>query len=857
MTYLGMTVRLDGTYEDVQASLSPALSPDSCYLFQVDLTYTPWVAGINMDPVSLEIYGSDIFCNKSNLLKKIGPVDNEDWQTYEFYILPNFEMKYMVLQAQWSISPPYYDGYILIDNIRIKTTPDVELGNDTTVYFCEEDSLILNAGSGNYSYLWQDGSTDSTIVVYTTGLYWVQVTNAAGCTASDSIYITIVEYEEMTTDMPDTLDVCEGNQVEVTIGVQNGRPPFSFEWWYLPDTIQTVTFIADSSMFYGVTVTDNCNKSVSDSVFISIFPEPEINLGPDTMICTDDTLFLYAGGGFLSYTWQDGSHDSTYTVTESGIYWVEVTSTGDCHARDTITVNEYPPIQLDIGNGSNLIVICEGDSAILNAGAGFVSYLWQDLITTDSVFIALTQGWYWVTVESIFGCGATDSVFMQVDLLPIVDLGSDTMICPGEELILDAGSGFQSYVWQGSVPGTQFFTVSDAGTYSVVVTNSCGESEDCINVDIYPEPLVDLGPDTTLCSGQSVLLDAGPGFTEYEWMDGWNLQYYDAAQSGYYSVTVTDLHGCNAEDAILVDVSNPQVILGHDTVFCQGDTILLDAGPGFESYQWQDGTGTQTYIVTESGFYSVKIINLFGCTDSSGIALEKLPQPVASLEPYYELCQGDTLTLNAQAGSFSYFWNGVEGPEYYAVTEDGDYTLVVLNACGSASSQTNVNVFPIPVIFLGEDDIRYTGEIYELDAGDFTSYTWQDGSFDRYFFITDGNVTEDNRYYVEIFDGHCKNSDTIFIEDFKIEIPNVFTPNSDGWNDDFRPKEISGIDRFKMVIFNRWGTIVHELKGPDDAWDGKSNGNECAEGVYYWVFECYNGADNQKKTIQGSVTLLR
>ncbi|MCD4734760.1 MAG: gliding motility-associated C-terminal domain-containing protein, partial [Bacteroidales bacterium] len=79
----------------------------------------------------------------------------------------------------------------------------------------------------------------------------------------------------------------------------------------------------------------------------------------------------------------------------------------------------------------------------------------------------------------------------------------------------------------------------------------------------------------------------------------------------------------------------------------------------------------------------------------------------------------------------------------------------------------------------------------------------------------------------------------------------------DGKNDDFRPSEISGLNDYKLVIFNRWGSLVHEMNNLNDAWNGKSNGVECAEGVYFWVFECNYGANDLKKTLKGSVTLLR
>lgn len=684
------------------------------------------------------------------------------------------------------------------------------------------------------------------------------IENTLGCTTKwDTVEIIILDYIQMETATSGNTMICDGQEVTIWVAAVNGLPPYFYEWEGLPDENDSITVSPNTTTTYYVEVTDMCDGSAQDSIEVVVNPVPDIQLGGDTTICFGDTLMLHAGSGYLGYEWQDGSTDSTYMVTQPGTYWVEVNGTGGCTGGDTIVVDMFPPIQLEIGNGSDPIIICEGDSVILSAGPGFATYLWQDG-STDSTYVAKIEGMYWVTVTDFFGCDATDSVFLQVDEPPFVFLGNDTTICANEEYLLDAGPGFLNYVWQGTIQGGQFFTVEEEGTYCVEVTNSCGVTEDCIDIFMYPEVEVELGPDTVICQGESILLDAGSGFASYEWHDGWNLQYYDAIQTGLYSVVVEDIHSCTGSDEIYVDVSDPQVDLGPDTLFCEGETVTLDAGPGFDQYIWHFGAGGQTITVDTGGLFYVTVIDEYGCNAYSDIILQKFPQPVAVLQDYHELCEGDTLYLEGPEGDFTYYWNGIPGPAVYMVTESGNYTLDVENVCGTASDQTEVEVFPNPEVDLGPDDIRYPGEPYEIDAGSgFEEYIWQDGSFGRYFVITGENATEDNLYYVEVFDGHCKGSDTVFIEEFKIIIPNVFTPNGDGFNDVFQPEELSGLDDFKIVIFNRWGTKMHEMTSMNDPWDGKSNGAECAEGVYYWVFEGNYGAENLKKTLKGSVTLLR
>ncbi len=207
------------------------------------------------------------------------------------------------------------------------------------------------------------------------------------------------------------------------------------------------------------------------------FTYPVVDLGNDTTVCVYlDPFVLNAGGGYDGYVWNDGSTDSTYNVFNSGNYFVTVTNAFGCEATDTvyITVNDAPPLNLP-----DTLQFCAGASFPLDAGAGATSYLWQNG-TNGQTFTATDEGIYWVTITNAIGCATTDTcIVLPLWPLPEINLGNDTIICLGDEKILDAtGTGF-SYLWNdGSI--NPVYTATIPGVYSVVVTdtNNCSYTDE-------------------------------------------------------------------------------------------------------------------------------------------------------------------------------------------------------------------------------------------------------------------------------------------------------------------------------------------------------------------------------------------
>jgi gliding motility-associated-like protein len=151
------------------------------------------------------------------------------------------------------------------------------------------------------------------------------------------------------------------------------------------------------------------------------------------------------------------------------------------------------------------------------------------------------------------------------------------------------------------------------------------------------------------------------------------------------------------------------------------------------------------------------------------------------------------------------------------------------------------------------------GESVTLDAGNFQAFIWNNdpGQTGQYYTIAYENIQELDSIWVEVFDGFCKNSDDIIIEVFSVDVPNVITPNGDGFNDRFMPGEgWSGISNHTIMVFNRWGEKVWESSDFSSGWDGKNNGRLVANGTYFWILEVWYGKKDIKRVYKGSLTVL-
>ncbi len=279
---------------------------------------------------------------------------------------------------------------------------------------------------------------------------------------------------------------------------------------------------------------------------------------------------------------------------------------------------------------------------------------------------------------------------VHVDTL---NLGNDTTLCFGKSVVLNAGSDFVAYLWQDySTDST--FTADTTGKYYVTVidSNGCLES-DTVLVTVEKPILFNIGDDTSLCIGSSVLLQAPTGYASYLWQDGSTSTSYNANSAGTYYVTVTDTIGCKGSDTSTVKIYPKDSINLGNPIICSGKAVVLNAGDGFIAYLWQDGTTSQTDTAKTGGLYSVTITDSGGCHASDSALVRGAVAPVISLGDDTALCKPFNKVLNPGAGFVSYLWldsatNITSTTPTYLVTTTGKYSVTVVDSNGCSAKDS-------------------------------------------------------------------------------------------------------------------------------------------------------------------------
>ncbi|MDA3781029.1 MAG: hypothetical protein PF487_12530, partial [Bacteroidales bacterium] len=622
-----------------------------------------------------------------------------------------------------------------INNVFVYGTPYIELGKD--IYTVHPDTVILNAYDDSInSYLWDDNSSDSIFNVIDEGKFYVTVTNdTTGCFSTDSIeiikLIPDIGFDSLISPVSD----CElSNEATITARFTN----FGTDTLFIGDSIPLGYTIG----FENIIDTLVLEHRISiDSSFIHTF-----NNEPDMSVL--DTSYTLKVFSKLQY-------DSIYT-------------------NDTLTKNiisfGYPDFSLEPDT------FIEALNYTLNAGAGYENYLWEDG-STDSTYFATESDWYTVTVYDEHTCSTTDSaeVILWIHDLEITNLNNPISDC---ELLEET-------------PINITFKNNGTDTLHVQDTILIGfdVNQETINIDtfvfkeeFYPNDIIN-----------------------YTFIDSINLQSPLLYNFDIYTILANDMRTDNDTLQTIVEVYGyPDVDLGADTVV---QAVNYDLNPGvFNSYIWHDESTEQVFTVEESSisddnYYSVTVTDNHACSnyDSVMVILEitdlsisELIAPISSCEyldpvdviisvsnnsnysivsdtkiPLSYVLNGaeavlDTLILSEtlQAENSINYTFGTKA-DIHAITTHNFVVNVLYDGdiiSENNSYSENVEVIGTPNINLGPDTI-YATFPHTLDAGDFATYLWQNGSTNRSY-----TITEEGKYSVTVTDEYeCEGSDTIVV----------------------------------------------------------------------------------------------
>jgi hypothetical protein len=425
-----------------------------------------------------------------------------------------------------------------------------------TVTICGDESVRIGRRSvSGISYTWTangsviSNSGNPSVKPSTTTKYKVVVSSTDNQCASDSAEIVVKVNTKRSDDFARDTSFCDGDSVIfVTAGNMN---LYLWNGEHITSNSQSIKLKkADTIAFFGI---DKNSCTYRDTMVVTVFDRTQFNLGNDTSICEFLPLTLKGPSGMVSYTWNTGAGTDSISVNNDGTYSLTVVNTNGCESSDAISVFTNPTSTFSLGADSGF---CLNSSFLIRGPGALTDFIWNDTASTQLNLRVTEAGMYTLTASNSFGCPYTDTINLITYALPEFSLGSDTGVCnEGMTSIKLVGpAGVSKYLWStGSV--LDELSLNSPGTYWLEVTGDkdC-KFRDSIEVVRYPDPEVDLGPDTTICfPSESIVLQGGAGFSAYAWSTGETSEDITVSDSGVYSVTVTDQLGCQASDEVIVD----------------------------------------------------------------------------------------------------------------------------------------------------------------------------------------------------------------------------------------------------------------------------------------------------------------
>jgi len=569
------------------------------------------------------------------------------------------------------------------------------------------------------------------------------------------------------------------------------------------------------------------------------------------------------------------------------VYWGFTAGTGGADNNQEICISR------SYLNYLKDTTICQYDSVKLTTSGG-VSYQWSPVKglsndTGQTVYAKPdTTTTYIVSIKNSCGVVSKDSTTITVHPTPSMSVGTPTDIkCFGASTgtasvtALNGNSPY-TYLWSPSGGTNATATGLSAGTYTVTVsgTNGCSAAgKVTITQPTTINPSITSNVATCIDTNGSLSVSVSGGISPYTYL--WNpggerTSVIKGLSSGKYTVTIVDANGCidTASGNVGIDKTFSVSVTGLDTM-CKGQNAVLSAS-GATNYRWSTGSTSSAVTVSPASTTNYWVVGSTGvCKDSVPYTIDIYPPLVVSNLLNDSICPGGLVQLQVVCTggkpAYTYTWsNGVAGnspgPFKVSPASTTTYSVVITDGCNyKVIDSAKVSVFPVGTTsFYSNPDTLTNGQIVQFTN---TSH----GTDKYYWYFGDGGTSTSvnpsysypipGTYQVVLigYNSHgCLDSAVgdIYVAP-KVIIPNVFTPNGDGANDEFY-FTIRGAQCFNCNIYNRWGMLVYQSDNIKQGWDGKiqQTGELASDGTYYYLLN-YCDYKNDSYQLAGFLELIR
>ena len=825
----------------------------------------------------------------------------------------------------------------------------VDAGPDLEACLGEELQIVSGQVYENATYEWSGGPAGSIsdptvaapiITALQPGTFTYSVIlNAPGCVVSDQVVITVTPEAAAMYEVADDMDICNGE----TVGL-GGQifPNTGFLWTSDPPGFASVegnplVTPTETTTYYlnATNLASGCTNPSVDSVTITVFEPITLSANPDIAICQGDTIVLSTlePEDDVEYLWTpaagiiggDPTIPNVSAVPQETTTYTLTAVRGACTEQISVTVT-VSEISINIDAPSGDTGICVGESVEINATAApdGIEVVWTpteglDAMTGTELTATPTVPTEYIATVSVPGCVRTDTLFIDVDSLPVnMDImPQDTVVCESEIVVLTSpvyDSGFFpgiTHTWTPDIyqetEDTLYnlvVTPAETTTYSRLTVNGFCSQVDTAQVIVQDITVLTITPaEPVICPGDTVQLlvtSDDPLITEFEWDEDPSLSCTDcpdpmATPNTTTSYLVNGISEAECPIAAMVTVTVlPQPEAPAGASFCEPQTINLNNGgstdPEF-TYSWTevDGNFSSTEVnpsfdlqSTTSFNYSIQAADCPAVTGT--ITFSIAAEESVTITGDTDICAGETTVLTAETSADSgvFDWSpGGETTNSITVGAAGVYTVTYIpneQDCPEIffTDEITVSVFDFPVLdsLTGPTDCVFEGQQFNLNAfTDGTIITWTDNNGATVGTGTEISVIAPDAIASEDMLDSTTVTYTAFISNeagceltgnFDVcvkntlfQVPNVFTPNNDDINDTFYPfiGETNTLVTFE--VYNRWGQKVFDATETGaEAWNGTYNEKFAPADVYAYVIKYIDGF-GEEVVVKGDVTLVR
>ena len=582
--------------------------------------------------------------------------------------------------------------------------------------------------SGATTYHWGTGATGDTLaaqLAYTT--YSVTATDANGCSASNSIYVSSLGLLIDSIGSRVTYSGCNGGG-SITVAMLNGTAPFSYSW---SNGASTDSIGGLSQGYYGVTVTD-ANGCIGTSQFY-VYSNYSLYVYPYTYdpAChsSNGSIYLYTSGGSGSYTYTWSNNSSNHTQVDSGLvagtYQYTVTDGSGCSLSGSASLIPQGSFNVSLTTTPAICPASNGSMTVNASGStGPYTYLWSNGST------AQTQnnlaGWTGLTVivTDTAGCqvSAIDSVVGQspvMDSISFIGMG-----CSSPRLVANPYGGTAPYTLNWSTGSTADTISSQPGTsYYLYITDANGcTANDYVYVNSglqfngYATQITHQGCNTM--GSIKVVMATGTAPYSYTWSNGAHTDSIGGLTQGYYYVTVTDANGCSGTNSYYI-YNNSQLLVYADTSnpVCHGSNGLIRlyvySGITPFTYSWSNNSSNNTSSdsLLTTGTYQYTVSDGGGCITSGSVHLTARGNFGIQFSNTPAICPNPgSMTANVTGGAggaYTYLWSNGSNAQTQNNLSGWTVLRVTVTDTAGCSVRATDSIYPVSPI---HDYISYGGQ---------------------------------------------------------------------------------------------------------------------------------------------------